>query len=151
MSEQSASGQDKVEASDERLAKLAQRAVVAFREENDEAYQELVREFEARSANVAVFGHGRIGVAVKDGQVSVEPGLRGGGDVARGAIYPESLVAIAEGRTTPLEAHFKGDLIAQAPSGDLHRAYGYFVKFADSAVRSERLQELIKEFRVQVG
>jgi len=137
--------------SDERLARLAQRAVTAFREENSEAYEELVRAFDGRAADLAVFGHGRFNVAVRDGEVVVAPHPRGGGDIARGAIYPETLMAIAEGRTTPLEAHFKGDLIARAPSADLHLAYGYFVKFADRALRSERLRELLEEFRRQVG
>jgi len=129
------------------LARFATRAVEAFREENADAYAELVKEFEGRSADLSVFGHGRLNISVTDGEVRVDPLLRGGAEAAHGAIYPETLVALAEGRLTPLEAHFKGDLIARAPSADLHRAYGYFVKYADTALRSDRLQSLLKEFQ----
>jgi hypothetical protein len=141
------SSESRSNSDDERLAKIAAAAVDVFRDENPEAFAELIEAFEGRSADLAVFGHGRFNLSVEHGQVSVEPRMRGGADTARGAIYPETVVALAEGRLTPLEAHFKGDLIARAPSADLHLAYGYFVKFADSAMRSERLQELVAEFR----
>jgi hypothetical protein len=130
-----------------RLAALAEQAVVAFREENSEAYRELVEAFDGKSANIAVFGVGRFNVAVTDREVRVDQSLKHSPDTARGAIYPEAAVAITEGRISPLESFFKGDLIARAPSPDLHRAYGYLVKFSDTALRSERLQELAREFR----
>jgi hypothetical protein len=147
MPDRSKTTKSRAHSEDERLAKLAGRAVDAFREENGDAFEELVREFEGQSADLAVFGHGRFNITVDGGQVRIEARLRGGAATARGAIYPETILALAEGRMTPLEAHFKGDLIARAPSADLHRAYGYFVKFADSAMQSERLQELLKEFQ----
>ena len=130
-----------------RLAALAEQAVAAFREENSEAYRELVEAFDGKSANIAVFGVGRFNVAVTDREVRIDQSLKQSPDTARGAIYPEAAVAITEGRTSPLESFFKGDLIARAPSPDLHRAYGYLVKFSDTALRSERLQELAREFR----
>jgi hypothetical protein len=133
--------------SSSRLAALAQRAVATFREENSAAYAELVDAFAGKSANVAVFGVGKFSVAVTDREVQIDPTLLHGPDTARGAIYPEAAVAIAEGQISPLESFFKGDLIARAPSPDLHRAYGYLVKFSDAALRSERLQELVGEFR----
>jgi len=129
------------------LTALAERALETFREENSESYSELVEAFDGKSANVAVFGLGRFSIAVTDREVKVDRNLLHGPDTARGAIYPEAAVAITEGRISPLESFFKGDLIARAPSPDLHRAYGYLVKFSDTALRSERLQELIREFR----
>lgn len=137
------------EASDSsaRLARLAEQAVATFREENAEAYRELVEAFDGKSANIAVFGVGRFNVEVIEREVRIDHNLRKSPDTARGAIYPETAVAITEGRISPLESFFKGDLIAQAPSPDLHRAYGYLVKFSDTALRSERLQELAREFR----
>jgi hypothetical protein len=149
--QESQHGRDSRQASDDdRLAKFATRAVDAFREEDGDAYAEVVKAFEGRSADIAVFGHGRFNLSVEKGQVRVAPRLRGGANTARGAIYPETLIALAEGRLTPLEAHFKGDLIARAPSAELHRAYGYFVKFAETALRSARLQELLNEFRASL-
>jgi hypothetical protein len=130
-----------------RLAALAEKAVETFREENPDAYRELVEAFDGRSANVAVFGLGKFSIAVTEREVRIDRQLLHGPDVARGAIYPEAAVAIGEGRISPLESFFKGDLIARAPSAELHRAYGYLVKFSDSALRSERLQEVVKEFR----
>lgn len=130
-----------------RLAALAEKAVETFREENSDAYRELVDAFDGKSANIAVFGLGRFSVAVTEREVRIDRDLRHGPDTARGAIYSEAAVAITEGRISPLESFFKGDLIARAPSADLHRAYGYLVKFSDTALRSDRLQELVHEFR----
>jgi hypothetical protein len=129
------------------LAALAHKAVDAFREENTEAYRELVEAFEGRSADLALFGLGKFNVTVEKGEVRIEPKLRGGAGTARGATYPEVVMALASGELTPLEAHFKGDLLARAPSGDLHLAYGYFVRFSDLALQSERLRGLLTEFQ----
>jgi len=147
MAKLSSGDSNRSQAEDESLAKFASRALDAFRDDNADAYKELVEAFEGRSADLSVFGRGRFNVTVAHGEVRIEPRMKGGAEAARGAIYPETLVALAEGRMTPLEAHFKGDLIARAPSADLHLAYGYFVKFAESAMQSERLQELLKEFQ----
>lgn len=129
-----------------RLAGLAEKAVEAFREEDSDAFAELVEAFEGKSANIAVFGVGKFSIAVTDHEVRIDQNLLHGPETARGAIYPEAAVAITEGRVSPLESFFKGDLIVRAPSPDLHRAYGYLVKFSDAALRSERLQELVGEF-----
>jgi len=126
---------------------LAEKAVEVFREENSEAFGELVEAFDGKSTNIAVIGVGKFSLAVTDQEVRIDQNLLSGPETARGAIYPEAAVAITEGRVSPLESFFKGDLIARAPSPDLHRAYGYLVKFSDAALRSERLQELVGEFR----
>jgi hypothetical protein len=143
-------GQNRDGDSSARLAALAEQAVRTFREENTDAYNELVEAFDGQSANVAVFGLGKFSISVEGREVRVDRSLRQGPGIARGAIYPETLVAITEGRISPLESFFKGDLIARAPSADLHRAYGYFVRFSDTALRSERLQELLREFQAML-
>ena len=130
------------------LAELAEEAVKVFREENPEAYEELVKAFNGKSVDLAVLGHGRFHVSLETADLSIEPGrVRGKGSTGRGAIAPETLLAITEGKLTPLEAFFKGDLIARASSEELHQTYDYFVKFSDAALRSERLQELLGRFR----
>lgn len=133
-----------------RLAQLAEEAIGAFREENPEAHRDLVRAFEGQSADVALLGHGRMHVAVRDGEVKLDPDRAVGPDsTGRGAIAPETVVEIVEGRLTPLEAFFKGDLIARAHSDDLHKVYDFMVRYSDTAMRSKRLQELLKRFREQ--
>ena len=131
------------------IAEIAQQAVDAFREENPDAYEELARTFEGRGADLALLGgHGAFHAEVRDGQVVIDPGRVGGSPLtARGAASPETLIAIAEGRITPLEAFFKGDVVAQARSADLHIVYGYFVKFADAALTSKGLQDVLGRFR----
>lgn len=130
------------------LAALAEDAIRAFREENPEPYQELVKVFEGKSADVALLGQGKFNISIHNGEVCIEPNVsRGGACTGRGAVAPETLMAIVEGKLTPLEAFFKGDLIARADSADLHQAYSYFVKFSDAALRSERLQEILNRFR----
>ena len=131
------------------LAALAKDAVEAFREENPEAYDELARAFEGKGADLALLGgHGRFHAELRDGQVHIDPERVGGPTLtARGAASPETIMAILEGRLTPLEGFFKGDVIAQASSADLHIAYGYFAQFADTALRSESLQKILKRFR----
>ena len=110
--------------SSERLAALANEAVLAFREENPEAYKELVQAYSGKSADLALFGHGRFNVAVVQKELKIEPDkMRGSGATGRGATTPETLMAMLEGRLTPLEAYFKGDLAARANSAELHKAY----------------------------
>jgi hypothetical protein len=137
-----------LEESSRNLAALAEKALQIFREESPEAHKELVQTFEGKGADVALFGHGRFHVAVQKGEVSIEPNVvRGGASTGRGAIAPETLLSIVEGRLTPLEAFFNGDLIARAGSADLHLVYENFVKFSEAALRSKRLQELLGDFR----
>lgn len=134
------------------LVRLAEEGIAAFREENPEAYKDLVRGFEGQSADVALLGHGRMHVSVSDGEISLEPDrVAGAESTGRGAIAPETVVEIVEGRLTPMEAFFKGDLIARARSENLHKAYGFMVSYSDTAMRSERLQEILARFRKQYG
>lgn len=133
---------------DAELAKLAHEAVEAFRKDNPDAYDELVRTFEGRGADLALLGgHGRFHAEVRDGEVVIDPDAVGSTPVtARGAASPETLMAILEGRGTPLEEFFRGNVIARAASADLHIAYGYFVKFAEAALTSQGLQRVRKRF-----
>lgn len=134
---------------DPQVVELAREAVEIFRKENPDAYEELVRAFEGRGADLALLGgHGTFHAEVRDGQVEIDPkGIGRSPLTARGAAAPDTLMAIVEGRLTPLEAFFKGDVVAQAHSADLHIAYGYFVKFADAALTSEGLQDVLRRFQ----
>jgi len=134
--------------SSEKLAALANDAVKAFRDENPDAYKELIQAFNGKSADLALLGHGRFHVGVYKGEVQIEPNkLRGKQSTGRGATTPETLLAILEGKLTPLEAFFKGDLVARAASPELHTAYDYFVRFSEAALRSKKLQQVVEEFR----
>lgn len=95
-----------------------------------------------------LFGHGKFNVGVENGEVNIRPNeMRGSGALGRGATTPETLMAMLEGRITPLEAYFKVDLVARAESAELHRVYNYFLRFADATMRSQRLQSLLEKFR----
>ncbi|MFJ9026324.1 hypothetical protein ACIRPU_41140 [Streptomyces sp. NPDC102259] len=133
---------------DQALATRARQVINTFRAEHPAEYQELVHEFDSRDGNLAVFGFGRINVRITNGEVSVEPGL-GPGEMARGMIYMEALQAITQGVLTPLQAYFRGDVIVRAPSGDLHTAYGFFVRFAELAFGSETMRTHFDEFRTE--
>jgi hypothetical protein len=138
--------------SSEKLTGLANEALRAFREDSPDAFKELVKAYEGKSADVALFGHGRFRVAVSKGDVEIQPNqMRGSGATGRGATTPETLIAMLDGRLTPLEAFFKGDLVARAESAELHKAYDYFVRFSDAALRSKRLQQIASEFRKAFG
>ena len=134
--------------SGDKLARLAKEALQAFREDNPDAYKELVQAYDGKSADLALLGHGRFHVSVSKGEVEVLPNeVRGKGVTGLGATTPETLMAIVEGRITPLEAFFKGDIVARAHSDELHQAYNYFVRFSEAALRSKRLQKVASEFR----
>src|SRR6185436_6091362 len=120
-------------------AALAEEALNTFRKENAEAYRELTKTFEGRAADVVLLGNGKFHISVANGEVRIEPERIKGSGVPRGMVSPETLVEILEGRRTPLEAFFAGDLVAHADSQDLHLAYNTFVKFADTALRSKKL------------
>src|ERR1044071_5589615 len=106
-----------------RLATLAEEATRTFREESPEAYEELLRAFEGKSADVGLLGHGGFHIEVRKRKLSIEPNaFRGGGANAHGVTTPETLLDIADGRLTPLEAYFKGDLMVRAKSAELHQA-----------------------------
>lgn len=130
------------------LVKLAHEAVEVFQKENPTAFNELVSEFDGKSADLALLGHGRFHARVQKGNVSFEPNVaRGAGSTGRGAIAPEVLMAILEGRLTPLEAFFKGDLIARSESANLHLVYNKFVEFSHLALRSKDLQDVLSRFK----
>jgi hypothetical protein len=135
------------------LADVASEALEAFRAEAPEAYGELVKAYEDHAAIVGVFGVGSVTVAVQGGKVYVNPekGVAGAKAVGRGAVYPETIAAIASGEMTILDAFHRGELIARAESSQLHRAYGFAVKFSDVALRSKRLQETFRVFREKTG
>lgn len=132
-----------------RLAEIARHALEAFRADSQEAYAQLVREYDNSSAVIGVFGLGAVTLTVSGGEAAIqdkvqEKPLR---LIGRGAAYPETVLALSEGRVTPIEAFHSGDLVVRAPSEELHRAFGLMVKYSDTAVRSEKLQEVLKEFR----
>ena len=134
-----------------RTAAMASDALKRFREENPEAYRELTETFEGRSADVVLLGNGKFNVSVEKGEVRIEPDVMKGSGAPRGMISPEALMEILEGRRTPLEAFLAGDLVARAESQDLHLAYNTFVKFADTALRSKSLNEMLYRFKETVS
>lgn len=131
------------------IVQFAREAVDVFRNENPEAYKELVSTFDGKGADLALLGgHGAFHAEVRDGEVVIDPQRIGSSPLtARGAASPETLNAIFEGRITPLEAFFKGDIVAQARSAELHIAYGNAMKYADAAIASEGLQRLRERFQ----
>lgn len=133
----------------ERLSALAEEAVKVFHAENAEAFKELTKAFEGKSANLALLGHGRFHVCVQKSEVKIEPNVirSAGQDTSQGVIAPETLLDIVEGRITPLQAFFKGDLTARSNSDNLHLVYDYFVRFSDTAMGSKKLRGLIGKFR----
>jgi hypothetical protein len=134
------------------LERIAKDALEAFRRDCEEEYDTLVKKYDDSAVAVGVFGVGAVTLAVTKGEVHVNPPaekcprLRG-----RGAVYPETVIAIAEGRTTALDAFHRGDLLARAESSELHRAYEYFVRFSDAVMRSKRLQKTLQAFREEIG
>jgi hypothetical protein len=135
------------------IEELAHKALKAFSVDAKKDYQHLVKAYDGCNAIVGIFGMGSVTVAVSKGEVHINPNLKEvlTKTVGRGATYPETLVAISKGEITPLEAFFKGDLVTRAESNELHKAYGFFVKFSDAALRSERLQHVMEEFRTKAG
>jgi hypothetical protein len=122
--------------------------VETFREENLEAYKELVEALNGKSADVALLGHGKFHISIETGNLRIRPGVtRGAKSTGTCIVAPETLNAILDGRLTPLEAFFEGDLIARADLADLYRAYRYFVRFSDAALRSAKLKELLTRFQ----
>lgn len=131
---------------DQLVANRARQAITTFKSANPAEFLELVREFDGRAANVAVFGTGRMNVHVANNDVTIQPGL-GEGELTSGAIYMEAAQAIMGGRLTPLQAYFRGDIIVRAPAEDLHRAYGFFVRFAELALASDVMRQHFDDFR----
>lgn len=135
-----------------RVADFAERAIKAFQADAPEQFQQLVKEYEGHSAVIGLFGVGSTSVSVRGGKVSVantngKGKSKTGAITARAATYPETVVAIAEGRITPLEAFHVGDLVVRTESDELHRAFGLMVQMTDSALRSTKMQDVLADFR----
>ena len=137
----------------ERIAQFAEAAIDAFKKDCAAPFRKLVKQFSGNAAAVGVFGVGSCVVAVQRGKVQVNPRSLGrSGLTARGATYPETIAALAEGKLTVLDAFHKGDLVMQSvKSEQLHEAYTAFVEHADAALRSKRVQRVITDFRKFLG
>ncbi|MBR0696736.1 hypothetical protein [Bradyrhizobium lablabi] len=135
------------------VEQLAREALEAFRADAPEDYDVLVKEYEGQSAVVGVFGMGSVNVAISRGEVHLGESEAKGKTriIARGATYPETIIAMSRGEVTPLEAFHAGDLVVRAPSEELHKAFGFLVKFSASAVASKGLQRVLEKFKEQSG
>jgi hypothetical protein len=131
----------------DRVAALAQEALDAFRHDLPKEYKELVETFDNRGADLALLGHGRFHLAVRDGQASINPKQQAGRLSGRGAATPDTIHSLLDGESTALEEFFRGNLIAQAPSEELHLVYEYFVRFAGAALQSEGMRKVADRFR----
>ncbi len=73
-----------------------------------------------------------------------------GGDMARSLPEwrePEAIVALAEGRLTPLEAFYRAEFVGLGRSADLYLAYEYFVQLVEAVPGSPPLQDLLRQFK----
>ena len=136
----------------ETVKRFTESAIDAFRTDAPEEFQSLIREYDGHSAVVGLFGIGSTSISVVKGRVYVggSPG-RAARQLAHAATHPETIVAIAEGRTTALEAFHVGDLVVRAPAEELHRAFGLFVRMTEPALRSAKLQGVLREFRDEMN
>jgi hypothetical protein len=132
---------------DRLVAEMVQGTLDALREEASEEYNRLLEKYRDTAAAVGIFGVGSVTLAVMDGQILVNPpaertpSLRG-----RGALYPETLLAITEGRMTVLDAFHRGELVARANSEDLHGAYDSFTEVTEVAIKSQRMRQVVSRF-----
>jgi hypothetical protein len=133
------------------MAELAREALEAFKADAPEEYEALVKEYEGQSAVVGVFSMGSVNVAVSGGAVHISEGKPKEKTrmIGRGATYPETILAMSRGEVTPLEAFHAGDLIVQAQSEELHKAFGLMVKFSGAAIGSKQLQGVLGKFRAR--
>ncbi|MGK9236347.1 hypothetical protein KXS07_31485 [Inquilinus limosus] len=138
---------EKLREGDRLVAEMVQGTLDALREEAREQYNKLLEQYRGTAAAVGIFGVGSVTLAVVEGQIQVNPPadrvppLRG-----RGALYPETLVAISEGQMTILDAFHRGELVARANAEDLHRAYDSFTEVTEVAIRSSRIREVVSRF-----
>lgn len=137
---------------DDAMAELANQALEAFRADMSKEYEQLVKTYEGSSAGVGLFGVGSVTIAVQNGEVMINPPAEKCPPLlGRGATYPEVLLALARGQLTGLDAFHRGDLLIQVDdSEELHRAYDFFVRFSESALRSQRLRGVLKQFEEKV-
>jgi hypothetical protein len=137
---------------DEMMADLARQALEAFRADMSKEYEQLVKTYDGSAAAVGLFGVGSVTIAVQDGEVTINPPAEKCPPMlGRGATYPEVILALAHGRMTGLDAFHRGDLLIQVDdSEELHRAYDFFVRFSEPALRSQRLRGVLKQFEEKV-
>ncbi|MBL3596353.1 hypothetical protein JMM63_12345 [Rhodovulum sulfidophilum] len=130
------------------VEKLAADALAGFKADAKKEYAELVKQYEGASATVGVFGMGSVEVSVLSGEVHINPGAKRMGEQRGvGAISPEALVAISEGKMTVLDAFHRGEIVVRAGSEALHEGYDSFLKNSEAALKSNRLQKTLAEFR----
>ncbi|WP_299635758.1 hypothetical protein [uncultured Ruegeria sp.] len=130
------------------VEKLAEDALAGFRADAKKEYAELVKQYEGASATVGVFGMGSVEVSVMSGEVHINPNQkRKGKGRGVGAISPEALVAISEGRMTVMDAFHRGEIVVRAESAALHEGYDSFIRNSEAALRSKRLQKTLAQFR----
>lgn len=135
-----------------KVAHFLDSAIKAFAADAPGDYKRLVKEYDGRSAVVGLFGIGSASVTVRGGDVVVDgPPDNKTRLIARAATHPETILALAEGRTTAMEAFHVGDLVVRAPSDELHRAFGHMVQLSEPVLRSAKLQAVLKEFRAAVA
>lgn len=135
-------------AGNEEMMKLAKDALAAFRADAKKAYAELIKQYEGSTVVVGVFGIGSVSLSVEKGEVKLNPDAREVKEVrGRGAIYPETIVAISEGRLTVMEAFHQKGIVVHSGSENLHEAYESFCRHSEAALKSKRLQKTLKEFR----
>lgn len=130
------------------VAKLAEEALAGFKADAKGAYSELVKQYDGASATVGVFGMGSVLVTVKGGEVHFNSDEKRKDKVRGvGAISPEALVAISEGKMTVMDAYHRGEVVVRAGSESLHEGYDSFVRHSESALKSKRLQKTLEQFR----
>jgi hypothetical protein len=137
----------------EQLARIAEQALVAFRTDCPAEFATLVRAYENSSAAVGVFGLGNVTLAVKDGEVRINPPTEDCPPlVGRGATYPEVISALARGQITALDAFNRGDMLVRtAETDELHKAYTFFAEFCGKALESRKLIDVLSTFEEVVG
>lgn len=129
------------------LSELIMDIVKIFKREDPKGYEEIIKAFNGKSADVALLGQGKFHISIQENEIKIVPGIiRGETSTGRGAIAPETLNLIFEGKLTPLEAFFKGDLIARSNSEDLHKVYNTFVKYSKVILKTKEYTELIERF-----
>lgn len=133
---------------DRALAELAQRALQILRSEQPALFRELVKAFDGKAFDVALFGQGKFHIAVSDGDIRVYAFVEGGAVAYRTGGYPSAVADIAEGRMTPLQGFFRALIVAFGSAKDLSVGHAYSVKLAKVTKESVAMQDVVKQFKV---
>jgi len=134
--------------SSKELSELAKSVITTYSKENPKAFESLIEKYNGESADVAIFGVGKIHIKVNNGEVSVDSDRSfGKGSTGMGAVHPKTIVSIVEGKMTVIEAFHKGDLIAQSKSDNLHRVYNDFVQYSETLIESDQNPKYYDRFR----